>query len=158
MHSFNTEPMENAMKKTYFLIPGMISMLMTTAHPSLLANEYNPSSSAQKHLQQIHAENQQHRDEIKSRRRLELEAVQNQRSAFRTELAQLKGQKKSAIQSGNVDQAKAIQLQIKNLKTKNRDEAKLARAQFKEDRQKFHEAKKARREQIKALKQEEAKS
>lgn len=137
------------MKKTIFLIPGMLSLLVTSIQPAMA----NPAD-AQKQVQQIKAENRQFREEMKSKRQLELEAVKVQRSSFRTELAQLKAQKKAAAQSGNVDQAKAYQAQIKQLKAKHKDEAKQARAEFKANRQKYLEARKAGREELKALKQD----
>ena len=143
------------MKKTYFLIPGMIGLLLTTAHPVMAGEE---TIAAQEQLQELKAHNRKNHIDMKTKRQLEMEAVQTKRTAFLTEMAQLKGQHKAAVASGNVEQAKNLKIQMKQLKADHKEEAKQAREEFKANRQKYLDARKAAREEAKKIAPEAAKS
>jgi DNA anti-recombination protein RmuC len=114
----------------------------------------NPAATVQQQIQQIKDQTRVQREADKSRVKAEIEAARQARSETRVELSQLKAQHRQAVQTGNKDQAKALNSQIQALKKENKEAFKETREKIRGHRKSVKENRKEAHKKIKELKQE----
>ena len=143
------------MKKGYFLMPGMLSVLLTSIHPVMAAETTAPTASPVKtQIEQLREQSKTGRLEDRAKIRTDAQAIQDLRKSYQEKISALRQQREAALKSKNKDQVKALQQQIQDLKKEKKAKLKDARRQFHQDRQELKKDRKEFRHQAGAVRKE----